>query len=248
MPLPSRTLAAALAVSALSGPAHAAICCTATGGDPLTLRDCEGLALVTGVESDVSREEGSLTASLGVMGRTSERLVLGLRLPLLLEADPGGLDWGVGHAYPWARVEQRLSPDMVAGWFTALGSVGPDADLGPGSLRLEAGPSLTRADGRTLVAARAIGKLPVLGRGETEARLQLAAARGERVQWGLRSELYAAALERDLYRAGASLGPAAWSRVGDNGRLALSASAGARLSAHRRDPTLALSAAWLTPF
>jgi len=242
----------ALAIAAaLSSPAGAAICCTATGGDPLALQDCEGLATLTGVAAAAQPGRQTLTPSLTVMGRVSPGLVLGLRAPVIVEhrADvSAGTSWGMGHLYPWARLERRFSPDAVGAWTLAAGSVGPDSELGAGSIRLETGPSVAWSGRDRVVAVRGLVKAPVLGRGESEGLAEVAAGRGVgRMQLGARGLLTAAGFEQQLQRVDLMAGPAVWLRAGDQGRVALSVTAGPRLGDPDARWTAGLSAAWLAP-
>jgi len=232
----------------LTPPAAAAICCTATGGDPLALQDCEGLATLSGVAVSAEPGKQTLTPSLTVMGRASRSLVLGLRAPLLFEHSGGGLDWGVGHLYPWARLERRFGVDAVGAWTLAVGSVGPDAALGAGSLRVETGPSVAWSARDRVVAARGLVKAPVVGRGELEGRLEVAAGRGlGRAQLGVRGEVIGVGLDEALQRVDLMVGPAAWLRAGEQGRVALSLAAGPRLVSADGGWVAGLSAAWLAP-
>jgi len=225
----------------------AGICCTATGGDPLALRDCEGLALITGAEIAADADTATLTPNFGVMGRANPWLVLGLRVPVIVEASDAELDWGVGHLYPWARFDKRLNANTIGAWFMAAGSVGPDSQISPGAVRIETGPSIAWADGDRLYAARVIAKAPIVGTGESEARLELAAGRTVgRTQLGLRGSASAAGVDA-VQTMQLTAGPAAWLTAGPQGRVALSLTAGPRMVEDITGWTAGLSAAWLAP-
>lgn len=194
----------------LATTAHAATCCTVTGVDPLSLGETERVAVVASTAVQGTTTDLESSTSLGFLWRPTRWGVVGLRIPVILTLDHTGLAYGLGHPYAWLRLETRPTATWLGTWTVGLGSVGPEQETGPGSLRLETGPSVGWSGGGDFVIGQALVKVPVVGDGTLDVDADLVVARAvPGAQVGGRLSLDTASWQ-GLLSGSVSVGPSVW--------------------------------------
>ena len=247
-------------------------CCTVAGVEPIALQPCERLGFVvssaTGVETGgwdydgtwaPPGGDGGFVSSLsgGFVGRPARWLVLGFRVPMNVAVDRlDGYEtasWGLGHVYPWARLEAPVGPSSRLGWNFGIASLGPTTGYGLGSRSLETGPSLMSFGGPGLVTGQLTVGAPFVGLAPYELRAEGAAGltRGAVTigasadgRWGLTSLGPDGALVSEV-----RVGPTVWwvRPAADRWELSLLAAPPVRGFGSHGASTLSLEVAWLAP-